>query len=194
MTRQTKPWRRRRTPTLTPYGPNHAKRPHALPRRGDPERRQEGERLGQAKDDGDLGGLRSHEHHGDTREGHVREGRKPNRGGQTKRQDRPTNNQGTGVPLQLQGKCFRFGKDGHSTKDCRLPKTIKCNACKKQGHLKVACMSCGSREHPSRESRKPGPYKRNMTAAWETMITSSKSTTSHTPGKGARRPLSSTYD
>ena len=45
------------------------------------------------------------------------------------------------MPPQLQGKCFRCGKDGHYTKDCRLSKTIECNACKKQGHLKVACIT-----------------------------------------------------
>ena len=32
--------------------------------------------------------------------------KKPNRGGQKKKQDRPANNQGTGVPPQLQGKCL----------------------------------------------------------------------------------------
>ena len=71
---------------------------------------------------------------------YIGKGRKPNRGGRTQRQDRPANNAGTGILPQLQGKCFRCGKDGHS-KDCRLSKTIECNACKKQGHLKVAFMT-----------------------------------------------------
>ena len=60
------------------------------------------------------------------------------------------------MPPQLQGKCFRCGKDGHYTKDCRLSKTIECNACKKQGHLKVACMT---------ELRKQGSSKRREPTA-----------------------------
>ena len=42
--------------------------------------------------------------------------KKPNKGNQNKRQDKPSG-QAAGVPQQLQGKCYRCGKDGHSTKD-----------------------------------------------------------------------------
>ena len=69
-----------------------------------------------------------------------RNNRRPNKGGQNKRQDKP-GGQAAGVPQQLQGKCYRCGKDGHLTKDCRVSKTVECNACKKQGHLKVSCMA-----------------------------------------------------
>ena len=69
-----------------------------------------------------------------------RNNKRPNKEGQNKRQDKP-NNQAAAVPQQLQGKCYICGKDGHSTKDCRVSKTVECNACKKRCHLKVACMT-----------------------------------------------------
>ena len=41
-----------------------------------------------------------------------RNNKRPNKGGQSKRQDKPSS-QAAGVPQQLQGKCYRCGKDGH---------------------------------------------------------------------------------
>ena len=53
-------------------------------------------------------------------------------------QRRSTN--GPRIPKEMQGKCFRCGKDGHRAGDCKLSKETKCTACGKQGHLSKVCM------------------------------------------------------
>ena len=37
------------------------------------------------------------------------------------------------------GACFRCGFTGHQVKECKVPATIKCRKCQKQGHIENAC-------------------------------------------------------
>ena len=36
-------------------------------------------------------------------------------------------------------KCYRCGLSNHLIRECRVPKDIRCNKCKKKGHMKAAC-------------------------------------------------------
>ena len=78
----------------------------------------------------------------------VSRNKRNNRGGMGKKEDKPNNR--PRIPPQLQYKCFRCAKEGHSTKDCRISKTLECNACKKTSYLKVACMQELWKQGPSK--------------------------------------------
>ena len=116
--------------------------------------------------------------------------RKATEGARTRSRINPPTATGQAFPHNYRANA----KHGHSTKDCRVSKSVECNACKKTAHLKVACMQ---------ELRKQGSSKPEVQKARAFQEESDSSSgedsnfekvnyVSH--GTGARKHLYSTCD
>lgn len=65
----------------------------------------------------------------------------------TKYSEAKQNNRINFRKLGIEGLCLRCGKNNHFAKDCRINRNkLKCEACKKVGHLQKVCIETLSRE------------------------------------------------